>query len=92
MDEIVKVEDNDVFVSPTPKNAADLAIMTRKYSMEAVQTLIDIMRNGKSEALRIKAIEILLDRSFGKPLQTMDVDSKKEIRVILDDTLRKFGE
>lgn len=92
MDEIVKVEDKEVIISPTPKNAADLAIMTRKYSMEAVQTLIDIMRNGKSEALRIKAIEILLDRSFGKPLQTMDVDSKKEIRVILDDTLRKFGE
>ena len=39
----------------------------KKYGDEALLTLLELMRNGKSEPVRVAAARELLDRTHGKP-------------------------
>jgi hypothetical protein len=38
-----------------------------KYASEAVETLVDLMRNSGSDPVRIAAARELIDRAYGKP-------------------------
>lgn len=55
-----------------PACAAEIREIARKHGPEAMQTLIDIMRNPdiKTE-LRIRASDSLLDRGYGKAPQSL---------------------
>ena len=37
------------------------------YTKEALQTLVDIARNGRTDAARVSAANAILDRAYGKP-------------------------
>ena len=44
-----------------------VAEQARSHTRKAIDTLVDIMRNGKDERVRGTAAKALLDRGWGKP-------------------------
>jgi hypothetical protein len=59
-----------------PRVLADVQNTAREHSSEAIETLAGIMRNPKvPAAARISAACALLDRGYGKPLQTVDANN-----------------
>ena len=43
-----------------------MAELARSYTLEAINTLVDLMRDGKDERMRGTAAQALLDRGWGK--------------------------
>ena len=41
--------------------------MARSYTIEAIDTLVELMRHGKDVRVRGTAAQALLDRGWGKP-------------------------
>ncbi len=60
-----------------PADAKDLAELAREYTPEATMTLVDIMRNSKSEHARISAAVHLMDRGHGRVPQGYFDDARK---------------
>ena len=50
-----------------PKDERKVAELSRSFTIEALETLVDLMRNGKDERVRGTAAQALLDRGWGKP-------------------------
>ena len=50
-----------------PRDEQKVAELARSYTREAIDTLVDIMRNGKDERVRGTGAMALLDRGWGKP-------------------------
>jgi hypothetical protein len=64
---------------------ADVQNAAREHSSEAIETLAGIMRNPKAPAAaRISAASALLDRGYGKPLQTVDANNTNVNYVVSD--------
>jgi hypothetical protein len=62
-------------IKGTPNKAtADVKALASPYGLEAVNTLVRIMNEGESEQARIAAAKELLDRGYGRPRQTLDVN------------------
>jgi hypothetical protein len=60
----------------TAEDPADVQQAARAHSADAIKTLSDIMNNPKAPAAaRIAAASALLDRGYGKPLQTVDANN-----------------
>jgi hypothetical protein len=57
-----------------PKELKDVQSLARTKTLLAVQTLVEIAQNGKSESARVAAATALLDRGFGKPQQAMKLE------------------
>ena len=49
-----------------PKDEYKVAELARYYTVEAVETLVDLMRHGKDERVRGTAAQALLNRGWGK--------------------------
>lgn len=49
----------------------DLQALIRSYCPAAIQALADIVRTGTNERARVMAANSLLDRGYGKPVQTI---------------------
>ena len=64
----------------TPNRAtADIKAVTGAYTSEAVQTLVDLMRNETTPpAVRLAAANSLLDRSHGKPAPVTTGDDETD--------------
>ena len=50
-----------------PKDKHKVAELARSFTKEAVETLAELMRNGKDERVKGTAAQALLDRGWGKP-------------------------
>ena len=50
-----------------PKDEHKVAELSRSFTIEELETLVDLMRNGKDERVRGTAAQALLDRGWGKP-------------------------
>ena len=61
----------------SPEQSQRLSALAKTYTEEALETLIDVARNGRTDAARVSAANALLDRGYGKP-------SVKEEREIVD--------
>ena len=48
-----------------PKDEHRVAELTRSYTVEAMETLVELMRNGKDERVRGTATQALLGRGWG---------------------------
>jgi hypothetical protein len=71
--------------SGRPKVVADVQNAAREHSADAIKTLSDIMNNPKAPAAaRIAAASALLDRGYGKPLQTVDANNTNVNYVVSD--------
>ena len=51
------------------KHPAEIRSLARAYAKVAIQSLGGIAKNGESEAARVSAAAVLLDRGYGKPKQ-----------------------
>ena len=49
-----------------PRNEQKVAELARSFTREAIDTLVDIMRNGKDERVRGTTATALRDRGWGK--------------------------
>ena len=49
-----------------PKDEYCVAELARSYTVEAIDTLVELMRHGKDERVRGTAAQALLDRGWGK--------------------------
>jgi hypothetical protein len=49
-----------------PKDEHRVAELARSYKLEAIDTLVELMREGKDERVRGTAAQALLDRGWGK--------------------------
>ena len=78
-----------------PRVLADVQNAAREHSTEAIKTLAQIMRNPKAPAAaRISAACALLDRGYGKPVQTVDAKNTNVNYVVSDQpmTEEEWGE
>ena len=50
-----------------PKDEHNIAALAPSYSTEAVETLVELMRNARDDRVRGTAAQALLDRGFWKP-------------------------
>ena len=50
-----------------PKDEQNIAALARSYSTEAIETLVELMRNARDDRVRGTAAQPLLDRGFVKP-------------------------
>ena len=53
--------------SGNAKDEHNIIALARSYSTEAIETLVELMRNAKDDRVRGAAAQALLDRGFGKP-------------------------
>ena len=51
----------------SPEQSQRLSELAKTYTDEALQTLVDVARNGRTDAARVSAANALLDRAYGKP-------------------------
>lgn len=51
------------------KATKDVRVLAQKYTTEAIETLVGIMRTGKTDEVKKSASDSLLDRGYGKPAQ-----------------------
>jgi len=79
------VSGNPGGVSEARREMQELA---RLHSVEAIETAVRIMRTGKSETSRLVAANMLLDRGWGKPRQSVDVEQQGRS---LEDILRAIA-
>jgi Family of unknown function (DUF5681) len=56
-----------------PKANASLQLMARQHTGMALRTLAEIAKKGEKEASRVAAATALLDRGFGRPIQSMEM-------------------
>lgn len=61
----------------------DLRAMAQQYTTDALNALVDIVRNGDSHAAKVSAAKELLDRAHGKASQhvELDADIKSDVMV-----------
>ena len=59
----------------SPEQSQRLSELAKTYTEEALQTLVDAARNGRTDAARVSAANALLDRAYGKPA----VKEEKEV-------------
>jgi len=73
-----------------PATAETLAVRAaaRVVSVEMLEVLIDVVRNGEDEKNRIAAADRVLDRAIGKPVQSIEgTDDGPAIRVNFGPTI-----
>jgi len=61
---------------------ADIKELARRCAPDAVRALLEIARNGRSESSRVQASTALLDRGYGRPAQTHDLQGITSINII----------
>jgi HEAT repeat protein len=56
-----------------PSIKGEVETLARTHTTEALETLVDLMRNGFPDAVRAAAANALLNRGWGLPRQAVDV-------------------
>jgi hypothetical protein len=60
------------------KAPIEIRSLARKYTEQAIETLVHVMREPKApQASRVAAATALLDRGWGKPQQTTELTVKR---------------
>jgi len=75
-----------------PKDEHNIAALARSYSAEAIETLVDLMRNARDDRVRGTAAQALLDRGFGKPkveIQNTNADFKDALEQVQSRLLKR---
>lgn len=59
--------------SGRPKIPAEVRDAARAHTVEALETLARLMREGDTDGVRLRAAEALLDRAWGRPLVSAEL-------------------
>jgi hypothetical protein len=60
--------------NPTDKTLVEIGSLARAHTKQAVEKVAAILNNSTNEVAIIRAAELLLDRGWGKPKQTIAGD------------------
>ncbi len=73
----------------TAERRAALADLMAGHVEDAIAALAEIATGGQSEAARISAATAILDRTYGRPSQAMDLSAHVDMpnRIIITDTV-----
>ena len=55
-----------------PKVIAEIRELARAHTGEAIEALVDVLKNGKNEPARISAANSILAYAYGKPSQSLE--------------------
>ena len=70
-----------------------MAELARSYTVEAIDTLVELMRDGKDERIRGTAAQALLDRGWGKAKVEMVTNAEGSyldvLRVVNEQTIKR---
>lgn len=61
----------------TAEQSQRLSELAKTYTEEALETLVDVAKNARSEAARVSAANALLDRAYGKPAIYQESDQRE---------------
>ena len=67
-----------------PKDEHDVIELARSYTTEALETLVELMRDGKDERVKGTAAQALLDRGWGKPKVEVLTDRSDYLTALLE--------
>lgn len=63
-----------------PKAVAEVRDLARQHTEAAVEGLLEIAQNPRMAALaRVRAWEVILDRAWGRPAQSVDVSGASQV-------------
>ncbi|UEM06359.1 hypothetical protein JL101_013290 [Skermanella rosea] len=65
-----------------PKLEVNIRNLAQQNSMEALETLVEVMRTGKPGE-RLIAANAILDRAYGRPTQSVEMSGSRETLVDL---------
>jgi len=68
------------------KQTADVKALAQSYGEQAIMTLVNIMTSGESDTSRASAANALLDRGFGRPVQSVDANVSGALNLNLNVT------
>jgi hypothetical protein len=71
-----------------PKLEVSIRDLAQQNSMEALETLVQVMRTGKPGE-RLIAANAILDRAYGRPTQSVEMSGSRETLVDLLVSLNK---
>src|SRR5262249_10403978 len=54
-----------------PQASLEVRGLAREHTAEALHTIIEIMRNGRSDSVKLAAAEAILDRGWGRTAQAI---------------------
>jgi hypothetical protein len=60
-----------------PRVIGELRDLARQHALEAIEELARLALKAKNESARIAAIKELLDRGYGRPLQSIEATGKE---------------
>jgi hypothetical protein len=55
-----------------------LSLIAQQHTAEAIQTLLNVMKNGKSDGARVFAACAVLDRGYGRPATQVEIVEPEE--------------
>ena len=58
----------------TSEQSKRLSELAKDYTHDALLTLVDVAKNGRSDAARVSAANALLDRGYGKPAVKEEIE------------------
>ena len=61
-----------------PKDEEKVAGLARSYTVEAIETLVDLMRHSEDDRVRGTAAQALLDRGWGKAKVAMVTEGEQD--------------
>ena len=70
------------------KATRDIKALARKYTDEALKTLVSVMKTSESDPARVSAAKELLDRGYGKAAQPVTGEDGGPITVVV----RRFSD
>lgn len=65
------------------KDVGEVKELARAHTVEAITTLVEMMRGASSERVRVAAADSLLDRAHGRPAQAVTGEDGGPIKAIL---------
>ena len=58
----------------TSEQSQRLSELAKDHTHDALLTLVDVAKNGRSDAARVSAANALLDRGYGKPAVKEEIE------------------
>ena len=73
----------------TPNQSTrEIRAIAQAHTAEAVEVLVNVMRESKSDAARIAAAKELLDRGHGRSTQAVQIASYPDLRTLSTEELK----
>ena len=68
----------------SPEQSQRLSELAKTYTEEALETLVDVARNGRTDSARVAAANAILDRAYGKCTTTQESSVMTEFPTVIE--------